>query len=166
MYGVRAQRKFADISVGNTEWMVRRGGKQRRHEWLVKLVHLLGIELQELFIPDGPSARQNLCCLQNGVFVIFRHPIIVLESRQLGIRRESHGTVGCPMEEGGVISFSVKFRGDAVDAVVGVGGQHKGSLKHGDAGEYRRHGVYALAPCGIGSSGKCSLADKGNQGKG
>ena len=95
--------ELCPILLRNGEGMMAGSREDGRHEWFLHLSHLLGIILQERFVPDSPRAVEigrSFCGL------ILCASVIVLEACFLGKCLEAHRSVLRPMEEGGLIALS------------------------------------------------------------
>ena len=84
---------------------MRRGREDGRHEWLFHAAHGQRIVLQELLVPDGPSAVKVIVTVEPWVFVILRPSVILAEARCLGKGLKAHGTVLRTMEEACGVAF-------------------------------------------------------------
>ena len=95
-------RELLAIALRHHEGVMAGGCEDGRHEGLLQFTHLLGIELQEGLVPDGPGAVEVVSALGG---LKFRATIVALETGLLGKGLETHAAVFCPMEEGGLIAL-------------------------------------------------------------
>ena len=94
------------VARGDSKGVMGGGGEDSGHERLREGVHGGSKELQELFIPDGPSAVEVVFATKTGVGIVFGASEIVLEASSAGECLKAHRAVFGTMEEGcGVALF-------------------------------------------------------------
>ena len=145
-----ARGELATIALGQVEGGMRRGREDCRHKGLVHLAHAVGVELQELLVPDGPGAVEVVVAMIVGVFVVLRAPIVALEARGAGEGLEAHRAVLRTVEEGRLVALPLaQLAGQSAHVVERGRRQEERLHVVGQRREGAGHALDALAPVGI-----------------
>ena len=137
--------------------MMARSGEDSRHEGLLQFSHLLGIVLQEGFVPDSPSAVEIVGSLGS---LILRTSEIMLETCLIRKGLEAHRTVLRPVEESRLIALSSEDTCQSRIVVHRSRRQDERFHEHRDAGKNGGHTVNALAPVAEAVAEGGTLADE------
>ena len=104
--GMAGSAEAVGVARGDSKGVMGGGGEDSGHERLREGVHGGSKELQELLIPDGPSAVEVVFATKTGVGIVFGASEIVLEAGGAGECLKAHRAVFGTMEEGcGVALF-------------------------------------------------------------
>ena len=145
------------ILFRHDEGMVARSGEDSRHEGLLQLSHLLGIVLQEGFVPDSPSAVEIVGSLGS---LILRTSEIMLEPCLIRKSLKAHRTVLRPVEESRLIALGSQDTCQSRIVIHRSRRQDKRFHEHRDAGKNGGHTVNALSPVAEAVAEGGTLADE------
>ncbi len=141
-------RELLGVALRHLIWRMGRGGEDGRHEGLFHFAHLLGVELEERLVPNGPGAVELVFSAETWVGVKLCAAVVLAESRGAGKGLESHRTVLRTVEESRVISLAVQFACQSTQVVERSGREEKRFDKHGYRRQHRGHAIDTLASVG------------------
>ena len=125
-----------------------RGGENGRHERLFHFAHLVRIELQERFVPNGPCAVELVFAAETRVGLKLGAAVVFVETRGARKSLETHRSVLRTVEESRLVVFLIQLAGESTQVVERSRGEEKRFDKHGDRRKHRGHAVDALAAVG------------------
>ena len=125
-----------------------RGGENGRHERLFHFAHLVRIELQEGFVPNGPCAVELVFAAETRVGLKLGAAIVFVETRGARKRFEPHRPILRTVEESRLVAFLIQLAGESTQVVERSRGEEKRFDKHGNRRKHRGHAVDALAAVG------------------
>ena len=153
------------VLFGDGKRVMRRGRKDGGHERFAHLGHLLAIELQERFVPDGPCAIEIVFTSESRISIVFGTTIVGFKTGGTTECLEAHRAVLCTMEEGRLITFAAKAACQATYFVERSGSKEEGFDEHRYTTENGGHGIDGFAPVGkrpvCGEGVAADLVDEG-----